>query len=122
MSTYAIGDIQGCFQALQLLLRNIGFNPTRDRLWLVGDLVNRGPDSLAVLRWMKELGNSAVTVLGNHDLHLLAVAYGFVKPHRKDTIEQVLAAPDRDELCDWLRHQRLFHAEEDYALVHAGLL
>ncbi len=122
MSTYAIGDIQGCFQALQLLLQKINFDPARDRLWLVGDLVNRGPDSLAVLRWAKSLGDKAVVVLGNHDLHLLAVAYGFVKPHRKDTIAQVLAAPDRTELLDWLRHQRLFHAEDDYALVHAGLL
>ena len=122
MATYAIGDIQGCFQALQLLLQKIDFDPARDRLWLVGDLVNRGPDSLAVLRWARSLGDKAVVVLGNHDLHLLAVAYGFVKPHRKDTIDQVLAAPDRDELCDWLRHQRLFYAEDDYALVHAGLL
>lgn len=122
MATYAIGDIQGCFQALQLLLQKIDFDPARDRLWLVGDLVNRGPDSLAVLRWARALGDKAVIVLGNHDLHLLAVAYGFVKPHRKDTIDQVLAAPDCGELCDWLRHQRLFHAEGDYALVHAGLL
>lgn len=122
MATYAIGDIQGCFQALQLLLQKIDFDPARDRLWLVGDLVNRGPDSLAVLRWARALGDKAVVVLGNHDLHLLAVAYGFAKPHRKDTIDQVLTAPDRDELCAWLRHQRLFYAEGDYALVHAGLL
>ena len=122
MATYAIGDIQGCFQALQLLLKQIDFDPLYDRLWLVGDLVNRGPDSLAVLRWAMGLGDAAVTVLGNHDLHLLAVAYGFVKPHRKDTLDQVLAAPDRAELFDWLRHQRLFHTEGDYALVHAGLL
>jgi bis(5'-nucleosyl)-tetraphosphatase (symmetrical) len=122
MATYAIGDIQGCFQALQLLLQKIDFDPARDRLWLVGDLVNRGPDSLAVLRWAKNLGDAAITVLGNHDLHLLAVAYGFVKPHRKDTIDPVLTAPDRIELLDWLRHQRLFYTEGDYALVHAGLL
>lgn len=122
MATYAIGDIQGCFQALQLLLQKIDFDPARDRLWLVGDLVNRGPDSLAVLRWARALEDKAVVVLGNHDLHLLAVAYGFAKPHRKDTIDQVLTAPDRDELCAWLRHQRLFYAEGDYALVHAGLL
>ena len=122
MATYAIGDIQGCFQALQLLLQKINFDPALDRLWLVGDLVNRGPDSLAVLRWARSLGDKAVVVLGNHDLHLLAVAYGFVKPHRKDTIAQVLEAPDRTELLDWLRHQRLFYAEDDYALVHAGLL
>ena len=122
MATYAIGDIQGCFQALQLLLQKIDFDPARDRLWLVGDLVNRGPDSLAVLRWARALGDAAVVVLGNHDLHLLAVAHGFVKAHRKDTIAEVLAAPDRIELLDWLRHQRLFYAEDDYALVHAGLL
>ncbi len=122
MSTYAIGDIQGCFQALQLLLQKIDFDPARDRLWLVGDLVNRGPDSLAVLRWAKALGDKAIIVLGNHDLHLLAVAYGFVKAHRKDTISPILEAPDRDELLEWLRHQRLFYTEGDYALVHAGLL
>lgn len=122
MATYAIGDIQGCFQALQLLLDKTGFNPAQDRIWLVGDLVNRGPDSLAVLRWAKGLGDAATIVLGNHDLHLLAVAYGFVKPHRKDTLDEVLAAPDRAELFDWLRHQRLLYAEGEYVLVHAGLL
>ncbi len=122
MATYAIGDIQGCFQALQLLLQKIEFNPEFDRLWLVGDLVNRGPESLAVLRWAEGLGERAVVVLGNHDLHLLAVAYGFVKAHRKDTLDEVLAAPDRDRLFKWLRHQRLFYAESGYALVHAGLL
>lgn len=122
MATYAIGDIQGCFQALQLLLQKIEFDRSRDRLWLVGDLVNRGPDSLAVLRWAKELGDAAVVVLGNHDLHLLAVAYGFVKAHRKDTLDAVLTAPDKDELFTWLRHQRLFHAEDDHAMMHAGLL
>ncbi|MDD5331118.1 MAG: symmetrical bis(5'-nucleosyl)-tetraphosphatase [Sulfuricella sp.] len=122
MSTYAIGDIQGCFQGLQLLLREIDFDPGRDRLWLVGDLLNRGPDSLAVLRWARDLGDRAVVVLGNHDLHFLAVAYGFVKPHRKDTLDALLVAPDREELCDWLRRQHLFYAEGEYALVHAGLL
>jgi bis(5'-nucleosyl)-tetraphosphatase (symmetrical) len=122
MSTYAIGDIQGCFSAVQRLLEEIAFDPAHDRLWLVGDLVNRGPDSLAVLRWAKGLGESAVVVLGNHDLHLLAVAHGFVKPHKKDTIAQVLEASDRDELLDWLRHQRLFYREGEFALVHAGLL
>jgi len=122
MSTYAIGDIQGCYSAVQKLLHEIAFDPSCDRLWLVGDLVNRGPDSLAVLRWAKSLGDAAVVVLGNHDLHLLAVAHGFVKPHKKDTIAQVLEAPDRDELLDWLRHRRLFYREGAYALVHAGLL
>jgi len=122
MATYAIGDIQGCYTALQILLRQIGFDPQRDRLWLVGDLVNRGPESLAVLRWAKELVDRAVVVLGNHDLHLLAVAAGFVPPHRNDTIQDILDAPDRAELLDWLRHQRLFYREGEYALVHAGLL
>jgi len=122
MSTYAIGDIQGCFSAVQQLLREIEFDPAQDRVWLVGDLVNRGPDSLGVLRWAKGLGEAAVVVLGNHDLHLLAVAYGFVKQGKKDTIAQILEAPDRAELLDWLRHQRLFYREDGYALVHAGLL
>src|SRR5512135_1191565 len=122
MATYAIGDIQGCFTALQILLRQIGFDPQRDRLWLVGDLVNRGPESLAVLRWAKALDDRAVIVLGNHDLHLLAVAAGFVPAHRSDTIDDILAAPDRAELLDWLRRQRLFYREGEYALVHAGLL
>lgn len=122
MSTYAIGDIQGCYSALQKLLNEIRFDPARDKVWLVGDLVNRGPDSLSVLRWAKGLGEAAVVVLGNHDLHLLAVAYGYVKPAKKDTLAQVLEAPDRDELLDWLRHRRLFYREGDFALVHAGLL
>lgn len=122
MPTYAIGDIQGCFAELQNLLQAIRFDPACDRLWLVGDLVNRGPDSLAVLRWAANLGDAAVTVLGNHDLHLLAVAEGFVAPHRSDTLDDILAAPDRRCLLDWLRRQRLLHAEGGYVLVHAGLL
>ena len=122
MSTYAIGDIQGCFQALTQLLEKIAFNPAQDRLWLVGDLVNRGPDSLSVLRWAKTMGECVITVLGNHDLHLLAVAEGFVTAHRGDTLDAILAAPERAELLDWLRHQRMIYAEGEWVLVHAGLL
>ncbi|MDP1681917.1 MAG: symmetrical bis(5'-nucleosyl)-tetraphosphatase [Burkholderiales bacterium] len=122
MSTYAIGDIQGCFEALNLLLEKIHFDPAQDRLWLVGDLINRGPDSVEVLHWAMGLGDRAVTVLGNHDLHFLAVAEGHVPPHRHDTLDELLAAPDRDELVDWLRCQRMIHAEGGWLLVHAGLL
>jgi bis(5'-nucleosyl)-tetraphosphatase (symmetrical) len=122
MATYAIGDIQGCFQELSRLLDYLGFSATRDRLWLVGDLVNRGPDSLAVLRFVKSLGDGAVTVLGNHDLHLIMQSEGNGKPSREDTLAPVLAAPDRHELLAWLRARPLFHVEDDYAMVHAGLL
>ncbi len=122
MSTYAIGDVQGCAESLYRLLEKFSFNQTRDRLWFVGDLVNRGPASLQVLRFVKGLGESAITVLGNHDLHLLCVAAGYTKPHRHDTLEEILAAPDREELLDWLRRLPLMHYERGIALVHAGLL
>lgn len=122
MSTYVVGDIQGCFEPLQRLLDRIAFDPRCDRLWLLGDLVNRGPDSLATLRFVRDLGERAITVLGNHDLHLLAVAEGFEKLKRSDTLEQVLEAPDRGPLLDWLRHRPLIHHEAGYAMVHAGLL
>ncbi len=122
MATYAVGDIQGCCTELQKLLEQLRFDPAADRLWLVGDLVNRGPDSLGVLRLVKSLGNAAITVLGNHDLHLLAVAEGVAELHRSDTFSDILSAPDRDELLAWLRAQRLLHAEGDFVLVHAGLL
>ncbi|MCC6198409.1 MAG: metallophosphoesterase, partial [Burkholderiales bacterium] len=102
MPHYAIGDIQGCHTEFCEMLELIGFSPASDRLWLVGDLVNRGPDSLGVLREVIALGDCAVTVLGNHDFHLLTVAAGHRKPHRGDTIDDVLAAPDRDELIAWL--------------------
>jgi bis(5'-nucleosyl)-tetraphosphatase (symmetrical) len=123
VSTYAIGDIQGCFEPFLALLERIAFDPARDRLWLAGDLVNRGPASLETLRFVKGLGARAVTVLGNHDLYLLMVARGGAKKRgRDDTLEAVLAAPDRDELLAWLAGQRLMHVEDGHALVHAGLL
>jgi bis(5'-nucleosyl)-tetraphosphatase (symmetrical) len=104
------------------LLEAISFEPTRDRIWFTGDLVNRGPDSLACLRLVKSLGDAAVTVLGNHDLHLICVAEGVESPRKRDTLEDVLGAPDRIELLEWLRHRPLMHVEDDHALVHAGLL
>lgn len=122
MATYAVGDIQGCYTELQHLLEHIRFDPAADLLWLVGDLVNRGPDSLEVLRLVKSLGDSAVTVLGNHDLHLLAVSEGAAELQRSDTLDSILDAPDRDELLYWLRQQKLLHVENDFVLVHAGLL
>jgi len=122
MSTYAVGDVQGCYDPLRRLLDAIAFDPARDRLWFVGDLVNRGPQSLQILRFVKGLGERAVTVLGNHDLHLLVVAAGVRKPHRGDTLDAILAAPDRDELLTWLRHQNMMHAANGYAMVHGGLL
>jgi bis(5'-nucleosyl)-tetraphosphatase (symmetrical) len=122
VATYAIGDIQGCLQPFQQLLDVVGFNPQRDRLWLVGDLVNRGPDSLPTLRYVRDLGDAAITVLGNHDLHLLRVAAGFGRIHKTDTLGDVLGAADRADLLDWLRSRKLFHHEDEYAMVHAGLL
>jgi bis(5'-nucleosyl)-tetraphosphatase (symmetrical) len=123
MSTYAIGDVQGCYAALQKLLKQIHFDATVDHLWFTGDLVNRGSHSLEVLRFVKQLGDHQKTVLGNHDLHLLACAYQQHPGWEEDTFAEILAAPDKDELIDWLRHQALFHydAHLDYSLVHAGL-
>jgi bis(5'-nucleosyl)-tetraphosphatase (symmetrical) len=122
MSTYAIGDVQGCYDQLMRLLERAGYDERRDRLWFVGDLVNRGPESLATARFVKGLGQRAVTVLGNHDLALLVIGAGHARPHRGDTFGDILAAPDRDELLDWLRHQKMMHAEGAWAMVHAGLL
>lgn len=124
MSVYAIGDIQGCYDALQRLLERLRFDPASDRLWLVGDLVNRGPKSLEVLRFVKGLGEAVVAVLGNHDLHALARAAG-VAPHRRgDTIDTLLQAPDAGELLHWLRRRPLLHRDPDlgWTMVHAGLL
>ncbi|HTJ97641.1 MAG TPA: symmetrical bis(5'-nucleosyl)-tetraphosphatase [Rhodocyclaceae bacterium] len=122
MATYAIGDIQGCYAELCDLLEKIAFNPAHDRLWLVGDLVNRGPASLETLRYIKGLGDRATVVLGNHDLHLIMRAEGFGRDSKQDTIAPILAAPDRDELTTWLRHCPLFHVEGEFAMVHAGVL
>lgn len=122
MPTYAIGDVQGCCDELCSLLAVVGFDRACDRLILLGDLVNRGPDSLGVLRTVRDLGSAAVTVLGNHDLHLLAVAQGG-RAGRRDTLQALLAAPDRDALIDWLRAQPLAHhdAQHDVLFVHAGI-
>ncbi|MES1981399.1 MAG: symmetrical bis(5'-nucleosyl)-tetraphosphatase [Pseudomonadota bacterium] len=122
MARYAVGDIQGCCSELQQLLELINFDAAVDQLWLVGDLVNRGPDSLGVLRLVKSLGAAAITVLGNHDLHLLAVAEGVAELHRSDTVQDILQAPDRAELLAWLRAQRLLHVADGFLLVHAGVL
>jgi bis(5'-nucleosyl)-tetraphosphatase (symmetrical) len=121
MATYAIGDIQGCYDQLRRLLDSFAFDPANDTLWLVGDLVNRGPQSLETLQFIRSLGERAVTVLGNHDLNLLAVAAGVRKRHRGDTIGDILESPERDELVWWLRTRQLFHAGDGYAMVHAGL-
>jgi bis(5'-nucleosyl)-tetraphosphatase (symmetrical) len=122
MATYAIGDVHGCFTTLEALLRRIGFDRRHDRLWLVGDLVNRGPDSLAVLRWARELSEGAVAVLGNHELHLLARAAGLAKANPRDTLDELLAAADGEELIAWVREWPLLHRRGDDVLVHAGLL
>ncbi len=123
MAVYAIGDIQGCLAPLQELLDRLDFRPERDRLWFTGDLVNRGPQSAAVLRLVMSFGEAAVSVLGNHDLHLLAVAEGFGPELDKDTLDDVLDAPDRDALLHWLRHRPLLHHDPalGYTLTHAGL-
>ena len=122
MATYAIGDLQGCFTAFQRLIDLVRFDPAQDKLWLVGDIVNRGPDSLSLLRYIKQAGDAMIMVLGNHDLHLLMVAAGIAKNHSSDTIQPILNAPDRDELLYWLRQQKLFYTQGQYAMVHAGLL
>jgi bis(5'-nucleosyl)-tetraphosphatase (symmetrical) len=122
MATYAIGDIQGCLASFRQLLDRVSFTPSSDRLWLVGDLVNRGPDSLGTLRFIKNLGSSIRLVLGNHDLFLLAAAEGITTLRSKDTIQDILSAPDRFDLIEWLRQQPLHHREESFLMVHAGLL
>lgn len=124
MAHYAIGDIQGCYQEFIELLDLIKFNPNTDQLWLVGDLVNRGPQSLQTIEIIRELGNSAMCVLGNHDLHLLAVHYGTVKlVPSDDTFTDILSAPNCQELIDWLAHRPLLHYDADlnFLMVHAGL-
>jgi bis(5'-nucleosyl)-tetraphosphatase (symmetrical) len=120
MATYAIGDIQGCMASLERLLALIDFSPSRDQLWLVGDLVNRGPRSLDVLRWAHANDGVITTVLGNHDLHLLARVAGAAEEKKRDTLDDVLKARDRDRLIDWLRERPLVHHDAKFALVHAG--
>lgn len=123
MACYVVGDVQGCYAELCALLERCSFDPANDRLWLVGDLVNRGPDSLLTLRLVRDLGAAAVTVLGNHDLHLLKAASNPTATRkRRDTLQQVLDAPDCTELMEWLRTRPLMHVEDGYAMVHAGLL
>jgi len=122
MPTYVIGDIHGHLRTLERLLERMQFDAARDRLWLVGDLVNRGPDSLGVLRWARRHDAVVTAVLGNHDLHLLARAAGVRTSKQGDTLDGVLAASDREELLDWLRRRPFFHREGPFALVHAGLL
>lgn len=123
MAVYAIGDIQGCYEPFQRLLELLKFDPAADRLWLAGDLVNRGPHSIEVLRLAHALDKQVVAVLGNHDLTLLAAAAGQVKPKRKDTFQSILEAPDRDELLGWLRQRPMLHhdAELGFTMIHAGL-
>lgn len=122
MALYLIGDVQGCDAALGRLLDEIDFSPSRDRLVLLGDLVNRGPQSLAALRRVMALGDAAACLLGNHDLHLLAISQGVRAPHRSDTVADILQAPDRAALMDWLRHRPLALHERGVLMVHAGLL
>ena len=124
MAVYAIGDVQGCYDELIKMLDRVQFDPAVDQIWLAGDLVNRGPKSVEVLRLARQLGDSCISVLGNHDLHLLANAAGVVEfHHHMDTIQAVLDAPDCDELMDWLRQQPLFYHDPNlqFSMVHAGL-
>jgi bis(5'-nucleosyl)-tetraphosphatase (symmetrical) len=119
---YLVGDIQGCADALERLLAAIGFSPSRDRLWVLGDLVNRGPASLATLRRLRGLGDAATCVLGNHDWHLLAVAAGVRPRHRSDTLDEILDAPDRDGWLDWIRQRRMALFEHGWLMLHAGVV
>ncbi len=123
MAVYAIGDVQGCFDELRELVRYISFNPKKDQLWFVGDLVNRGPKSLETLRWVKSLGNSAVTVLGNHDLHLLAAYVGAKEIRTTSSLYSTLQAKDIGKIVEWLRHQPLmkYNKQLNFSMVHAGL-
>lgn len=119
---YLVGDLQGCCDPLERLLATIDFSPSRDRLYVLGDLVNRGLDSLGVLKRLRGLGDSVVCLLGNHDLHLLAVAHGVRKPHKNDTLDGILSAPDREDWLHWLRHRRMAVWEHGWLMVHAGVV
>src|SRR5207247_8604361 len=122
MASESIGDVQVCYDELRELFERMGFERARDRLWFVGDLVNRGPKSLDVLRYVRQLGERALTVLGNHDLHLITQHEGFERRRKDDTFDDVLNEREARELVDWLRTRRMMHAEGRYAIVHAGLL
>lgn len=122
MALYFIGDLQGCHAPLQRLLRAIDFSPSRDTIYLLGDLVNRGPESLAVLQTLAGFGDAAQSLLGNHDLHLLTVGYGIRQAHRGDTLQAILEAPDSAAWLDWLRHQRMALMAHGWLMVHAGVL
>ena len=123
MATYAIGDVQGCFKELTQLLDKINFDESNDRLWFAGDIVNRGPDSLEVLNFIIKLGDSAITALGNHDLHLISIAEGITQQHKLDTLTSILTSPDKKKLIEWLRQQPFMHHDKDlnFSLIHAGL-
>lgn len=121
MANYIVGDIQGCFDELQLLLEKAHFSKQKDTLWFAGDLVARGPKSLETLRFVKSLGNSAQVVLGNHDLHLLAVSLGLHPVKAKDKTQPIFTAPDKKELLDWLRHQPILAEHDEFIVCHAGL-
>jgi bis(5'-nucleosyl)-tetraphosphatase (symmetrical) len=121
MATYVVGDIQGCFDQFQCLLEMVKFNPDKDVIWSVGDLINRGPSNLATLRWFHERRDNVVVVLGNHDLHLMAVSAGARKMSKSDNFDDILDAPDRETLIGWLHHQPLIHHEHGATLVHAGI-
>ena len=121
MATYAIGDVQGCYETLRYLLEKINFDRDLDRLWFVGDLVNRGPQTLETLRFVQGLGECAITVLGNHELHLLAIFYGGHETRNGDTLDDVLRASDCEQLAGWLRTLPLMHEDEKQVIVHAGI-
>lgn len=123
MAVYAVGDLQGCLEPLQCLLEHVNFDPARDRLWLVGDLVNRGPQSLETLRFLYSIRDSVTCVLGNHDLHMLAASRNIERLKKGDTLRPILEAPDRDDLLQWVRQQKLLHydAERNVAMAHAGI-
>ncbi len=123
MATYAVGDIQGCLSPLQCLLEEVSFHPEKDTLWVVGDMINRGPNCLATLRYLYNFRDCVKVVLGNHDLHLLAVAHHRRGLNRSDTLDKILEAPDREELLEWLRHQPLVHHDKKlgFTMVHAGI-
>lgn len=123
MTRYAVGDVQGCLAPLQCLLNDVNFDRHKDQLWLVGDLINRGPQSLETLRFIKELGDCTRIVLGNHDLHFLAIHYDIMSPGKSDTFDELLAANDRDELAQWLLQQPLMYSDpsNDFHMTHAGI-